>query len=115
MKQENTVVEKMSHVMKVAMNKWKEQDDIFKIIGIVRVGVVIFWLMWKCMCCVGKQYECRCERKKKVKATEEEDVIFQSAGGSVYHTRSDCRGLGKAKAEPKRMCLFCQQAKVKLD
>ena len=60
-------------------------------------------------------YECRCERKKKVTAAEEEDVIFQSAGGSVYHTRSDCQGLGKAKAEPKRMCLYCQRAKAKLD
>ena len=68
------------------------------------------------MCCVGRQYECKCERRKKVKATEEEDVIFESPGGSVYHTRSDCRGLRTAtRVEPKRMCLFCQQAEVKLD
>ena len=71
-------------------------------------------IMWKIACCTWYRYECKCQRKKVIQETDE-DVIFWSPGGSVYHTKRNCRGLravvDTTKVQACRMCLFCQKEK----
>ena len=93
---------------------WNEINYVYKIIG--GVCLVIFGLMIICkiMCCFWYRYECKCQRKKVMEETDE-DVIFWSPGGNVYHTRRNCRGLravvDTTKVQACRMCLFCQKEK----
>jgi hypothetical protein len=108
MQQEIRVINKTNSVVEFAMNKWKEGNDIFKIIGIVCVGMLVLWMLWKCVCCVGKMYECKCEKRRRVE--DSEDTIYWSPGGSVYHDEAECRALKNvAKVESVRLCKICQK------
>ena len=93
---------------------WNEFNYTYKIIGGVCLVIFGLMIMWKFVCCMWYRYECKCERKKVVQETDE-DVIFWSPGGSVYHARRNCRGLrvvvDTTKVQACRMCLFCQKEK----